>query len=106
MLLIVTAQGLVALALAMQILHSTCLSLPVTPVAKAHWPMLPTVLLSQVLTGMQVYVQVQCMYSKALLYMLCTFIGLVCIEAGICGSICSYGLSLCDNGKSWKVKLT
>ena len=56
MLLIVTAQGSVALELAMQILHSTCLSLPVIPVTKAHWPMLPTVLLSQVLTGMQVYV--------------------------------------------------
>ena len=56
MLLIATAQGLVALALAMQILHSMCLSLPVIPVTKAHWPMLPTVLLSQVLTGMQVYV--------------------------------------------------
>ena len=51
MLLIVTAQGLMALELAMQILHSTCLSLPVIPVTKAHWPMLPTVLLSQVLTG-------------------------------------------------------
>ena len=62
MLLIVTAQGLMALALAMQTLHSTCLSLPVIPVAKAHWPMLPTVLLNQVLTGMHVYVHVQCMY--------------------------------------------
>ena len=49
-----------ALELAMQILHSTCLSLPVITVAKAHWPMLPTVLLNQVLTGMQVHVQ--CMY--------------------------------------------
>ena len=78
MLLIVTAQGLVALALAMQILHSTCPLLPVIPVTKAHWPMLPTVLLSQVLTGMQVHVQ--CMYSKTLLYTLCTFRGLVCME--------------------------
>ena len=51
MLLIVTAQGLMALALAMQTLHSMCLSLPVIPVTKAHWPMPPTVLLSQVLTG-------------------------------------------------------
>ena len=64
MLLIVTAQGLMALALAMQILHSMCLSLPVIPVTKAHWPMPPTVLLSQVLTGMQVYVSTRAMHVQ------------------------------------------
>ena len=69
-----------ALELAMQILHSTCLSLPVITVAKAHWPMLPTVLLSQVLTGMQEYVHMQSMYNETLLYMLCTFRVLVYIK--------------------------